>query len=184
MRELVLGPKRFTDLRAALPRVSADVLAQRLRELAAAGVLRRTKLPPPAGSRVYELTAWGQDLEPVVLALGRWGSRGPFPEIDGELSTDALVIALKTLFDAERAGDWELLVELRLGDQRFRAQVGGGRLEIARGVAERADASIGAEPPILAGVLWHDAPRGRLAIDGDADAARAFLSLFPPPEPA
>src|SRR5215210_5774175 len=79
VRELVLGPKRFTDLRAGLPRLSTDVLAQRLRELEAAGVVRRRKLPPPSGARVYELTEWGQDLEPLVIGLGRWGSRAPFP---------------------------------------------------------------------------------------------------------
>src|SRR3977135_907512 len=74
VRELLLGPKRFTDLRTGLPHLSADVLSQRLRELERAGVVRRRKLPPPAGSRVYELTEWGRDLEPVVLDLGRWGS--------------------------------------------------------------------------------------------------------------
>src|SRR5215204_4140654 len=62
VRELLLGPKRFTDLRAGLPNASPNVLAQRLRELEAAGIVRRRKLPPPAASRVYELTEWGQDL--------------------------------------------------------------------------------------------------------------------------
>src|SRR3981081_569297 len=75
VRELLLGPKRFTDLRTGLPHLSADVLSQRLREPERAGSVGRAKLPPPAGSRVYELTEWGRDLEPVVLDLGRWGSR-------------------------------------------------------------------------------------------------------------
>src|SRR5436190_12492610 len=79
VRELVLGPKRFTDLRAGLPNLSADVLAQRLRELDQAGIVRRRKLPPPAGVKVYELTHWGLELEPVLLDLGRWGSRSPLP---------------------------------------------------------------------------------------------------------
>ncbi|MBV9335437.1 MAG: helix-turn-helix transcriptional regulator, partial [Solirubrobacterales bacterium] len=86
VRELLLGPKRFTDLRAGLPHLSPDVLAQRLRELEQGGVVRRAKLPPPAGSRVYELTEWGRELEPVVLGLGLWGSsRAPFPSDHGEL---------------------------------------------------------------------------------------------------
>src|SRR3954454_700014 len=72
VRELLLGPKRFTDLRAGLPHVSPDVLAQRLRELEEAGIVGRRTLSPPAGSRVYELTERGQGLEPAVLALGRW----------------------------------------------------------------------------------------------------------------
>src|ERR687889_2824463 len=79
VRELLLGPKRFTDLRAGLPNVGPDVLAQRLRELEAAGVVRRAKLPPPAASKVYELTPRGAELEPVILALGRWGSVAPVP---------------------------------------------------------------------------------------------------------
>src|ERR671932_1050136 len=79
VRELLLGPKRFTDLRTGLPGVSPNVLAQRLRELEQAGVVRRRRLPPPAASQVYELTEWGVDLEPVLTALGRWGSRSPAP---------------------------------------------------------------------------------------------------------
>ena len=76
VRELLLGPKRFTDLRAGLPRLGPDILSQRLRELEEAGVVRRDQLPPPAGSRVYPVfTDWGRELEPVVLGLGRWGSR-------------------------------------------------------------------------------------------------------------
>src|ERR671915_410189 len=88
VRELLLGPKRFTDLRAGLPKVSPDVLAQRLRELEAAGVLLRRRLEPPAASQVYQLTEWGRGLEPVVLGLGRWGSRSPFPGAGAELGPD------------------------------------------------------------------------------------------------
>src|SRR3954464_16003618 len=77
VRELLLGPKRFTDLRAGLPNVSPNVLAQRLRALERVGVVRRRKLPPPAASRVYVLTDWGEDLEPVITQLGRWGARPP-----------------------------------------------------------------------------------------------------------
>src|SRR3954462_9145850 len=77
VRELLLGPKRFTDLRAGICHAGPNVLAQRLRELEAAGIVRRRQLPPPAASRVYELTEWGSELEPVVTALGRWGARSP-----------------------------------------------------------------------------------------------------------
>ena len=79
VRELLLGPKRFTDLRAGLPRVTPDVLAQRLRDLEADGVLHHHKLPPPSGAQIYELSARGRQLEPVILELGRWGSAEPFP---------------------------------------------------------------------------------------------------------
>src|SRR5256886_7021284 len=79
VRELLLGPKRFTDLRSGLPHVGPDMLSQRLRELEAAGLIERATLPPPAAARVYALTARGHELEPVVLALGRFGSAAPFP---------------------------------------------------------------------------------------------------------
>src|SRR6478752_5733043 len=84
VRELMLGPKRFTDLRAGLPQLSPDVLAQRLRELEQAGIVSRRKLAPPAGARIYELTERGRELEAVVIQLGRWGSSAPFPAEHGE----------------------------------------------------------------------------------------------------
>jgi DNA-binding HxlR family transcriptional regulator len=126
VRELVLGPKRFTDLRAGLANLSPDVLSQRLRGLEGAGIVRRRTLPPPAASRVYELTDWGRELEPVVLALGRWGSRAPFPPGDEPLGIDALILALRTLFDPRAADGLRASYELRLGEQRFHARVAGG----------------------------------------------------------
>src|ERR687891_1843306 len=77
VRELLLGPKRFTDLRTGIPDISPNVLGQRLRELEESGIVRRRKLPPPAAARVYELTEWGQELEPAVVALRRGGTRPP-----------------------------------------------------------------------------------------------------------
>src|ERR671914_2996773 len=99
VRELLLGPKRFTDLRAGLPNVSPNVLAQRLRKLERAGVVRRRKLPPPAASRVYELTDWGLELEPVVISLGRWGARSPSKPCDARLGVDSLILSLRTMFN-------------------------------------------------------------------------------------
>ena len=77
VRELLLGPKRFTDLRAGIPDISPNVLAQRLRELEQSGIVRRRKLAPPAATQVYELTDWARQLEPAILALGRWASNSP-----------------------------------------------------------------------------------------------------------
>lgn len=186
VRELLLGPKRFSDLRAGLPHLSADVLSQRLRELEATGVVRRTKLPPPAASRVYELTEWGKELEPVVISLGRWGSRGPFPETDMPLGADALIIALKTLFDPSLSNGRESEIEITLGEQRFRARVAGESLDVARGTAERPDARITSDPATFAAVLWHgrSVGDGDIEIDGDRRAADRFLKLFPAPRPA
>ena len=103
VRELLLGPKRFTDLRAGLPGVSPNVLAQRLRELEEAAVVRRRKLPPPAASRVYELTEWGMELEPVIVSLGRWGARSPLRPQDAGMSVDSLILSFRAMFDARAA---------------------------------------------------------------------------------
>jgi DNA-binding HxlR family transcriptional regulator len=187
VRELLLGPKRFTDLRAGLPHVGPDILAQRLRELEASGVVRRGTLPPPAGSRIYELTERGQQLEPVVLALGRFGSIAPLPPGEAQIGVDAVVIALKTLFSPSAADGLTAGYELRLGEQHFHLRVADGRLDVARGSAPAPDATIETDPGTLATILWHgrelDAARrsGDLAIAGDEQAVTRLLGLFPLP---
>src|ERR1700755_1287426 len=99
VRDLLLGPKRFTDLLAGLPGASSDVVTQRLRDLAEAGVVRRRRLPPPASAWVYELTSWGNQLEPIVLGLAGWAHSSPRMRYDLPLSADSLVLSLKMLFD-------------------------------------------------------------------------------------
>ena len=186
VRELLLGPKRFTDLRAGLPNLSPDVLSQRLRELEQAGLLHRRKLAPPAASRVYELTTRGLALEPVVLELGRWGSQAPFPD-DAAFGADSFVLALKTLFDPAAADGLDVTVELRLGEDSFRSRVADGRLEAARGSAQTPDAVVASDPGTLAAVLWHDRPlaqalrTGDVEIEGSTPAVKRFLGAFPAP---
>jgi DNA-binding HxlR family transcriptional regulator len=176
IRELLLGPKRFTDLRAGLPHVGPDVLAQRLRDLEESGVIQRAKLPPPAASRVYELTDRGRELEPAVLALGRWGSRAPFPEQDAELGPDAAMLALKTMFDPSQ--ELHASYDVRLGEDRYDVRVRGDRLEITRGVADGADATIETDPGTLAMVLWHGRSADEIAVEGDRATFERFLGLF------
>jgi DNA-binding HxlR family transcriptional regulator len=190
VRELILGPKRFTDLRTGLPAISPNVLTQRLEELEQANVLRRRKLAPPAAAWVYELTPWGQELERVIMALGRWGARSPGLMQGYPLSVDALVLSFRTMFSAEAAGDLEATIELRVGEERFRARISKGQMELRRGEAERPDAIIEAAPEALVAVAYggrrfSDALRaGELKIEGDRNAARRFFTLFPLPEPA
>jgi DNA-binding HxlR family transcriptional regulator len=190
VRELLLGPKRFTDIRASLPGLSADILAQRLRELEATGVVRHHKLPPPAASQVYDLTEWGLELEPVVVALGRWGARAPAPPEGVGMSFDAHILSLRTLFDPETAGDFEALFALRLDDQPFRARVAGGALELVRGEAEGADATVTSDAGTVLALahrrleLGEALDSGALELEGDRTAFERFLGLFPMPEPA
>ena len=190
VRELLLGPKRFTDLRAGLPGASPNVLAQRLRELEGAGVVRRRKLPPPAASRVYELTDWGMELEPVIVRLGRWGARSPSKPRDAALGVDSLILSFRTMFDPLAADGLTAIYELRLGEDRFRAEVADGRFEISRGGAERPDATIETDAGTLAALIYEghelaEAVRsGDVKIEGDESAVERFLTLFPLPEPA
>lgn len=190
VRELLLGPKRFTDLRAGIPKASPNVLSQRLRELERAGVVRRRKLPPPAASRVYELTDWGEELEPVIISLGRWGARSPSKPCDAELGVDSLVLSFRTMFDSLAADGLTASYELRLGEDRFRAVVADGRFEIFRGIADQPDATIETDAGTLAALVYDgrdldEALRsGDLRIEGDESAVARFLGLFSLPEPA
>jgi DNA-binding HxlR family transcriptional regulator len=191
VRELLLGPKRHTDLRRGLPNASPNVLSQRLGELERAGVIRRRKLPPPAGARVYELTDWGRELEDTVMSLGRWAARSPTPAGDAPIrSADSVILALRGRFDAEAANGLRAGYELRLGEDRYRIDVADGRLEAVRGSADRADAIIDTDPDTLDKLLWKSQPladaqrSGRLTIEGDEAAVERFVQLFPMPAPA
>ena len=176
VRELLLGPKRFTDLRAGLPNIGPDVLSQRLRELEERGVVRRDKLPPPAASQVYELTGWGRELEPIVLGLGRWGSQAPVPSADAPLGPDAAMLALKTMF--EPADGFRARLEVRFGEHHYDVRVDGDELQIVRGSAEHPDATIATDPGTLATVLWHNGDAKSVTVDGDREVFRRFQDLF------
>jgi DNA-binding HxlR family transcriptional regulator len=178
VRELLLGPKRFTDLKAGLPGVGPDVLSQRLRDLEAAGLLERRTLPPPASAKVYALTPRGAALEPVVLALGRWGSVAPFPQADATIGVDAFVLALRTLY---AGGDGRGRFALTLDGQPFRAAVGDDGFTVERGEADDPDATITAAPPVLARAMWHGGDLDGVEIGGDRTAAERFLAAFPLP---
>jgi DNA-binding HxlR family transcriptional regulator len=186
VRELLLGPKRFTDLHRGLPTASQNVLSQRLRELERDGVIRRRRLGPPAGSRVYELTEWGQDLEPVLAHLGRWGARAPVTST-AESSADSLILAMRDLFVSDLAADLRGGYELRLGDDSFRAEVADGRIELVRGSAERPDAVVETDVATLWALVLGDRRfddamgSGDLRVEGDRPAAARFIGLFRPP---
>jgi DNA-binding HxlR family transcriptional regulator len=190
VRELLLGPKRFTDIRTGLPGASPNVLAQRLREMEEAGIVRRRRLPPPAPARVYELTDWGRELEPVLAALGRWGARAPLAGPDACMSFDAHLLSLKTLFDPARAGDLELTIGLVTDQGAFRAVVAEGTLTIERGEPDGADVvlegGIGALLALAHGRLDLDdaLSSGEVRLQGARRSADRFLRLFPLPEPA
>ncbi|MEJ7891044.1 MAG: helix-turn-helix domain-containing protein [Solirubrobacteraceae bacterium] len=187
-RELLLGPKRFTDLRTGLPAIGPDVLAQRLRDLTGAGLLAKRQLPPPSAAQVYELTELGARLEPVVMALGNFGSHLPIgADCAMTMSFDAHILSLRTLFAADRAEGFSARVELRLdGGPIYRARVHEGDLVLEQGGWDTPDTVIEGDPGELLGVA-----HGRLAVadtglrvTGDRAVAERFLTLFPLPDPA
>jgi DNA-binding HxlR family transcriptional regulator len=154
VRELLLGPKRFTDLRAGLPGISSNILADRLEMLEMSGVARRRTLPPPAGSKVYELTDWGKDLEAVVAAIGRWGVRSPWRSEDDEIGVDGLMVSFRTMFDPGAAGDLEARYEVVLGGQVFGIEVGDGSIRVYRGAPADPDARIETDVDTLGALVY------------------------------
>lgn len=190
VRELLLGPKRFTDLRSGLPGISPNVLTQRLVELEAAHVVTRRRLPPPASAWVYELSDWGRELEVVIVELGRWGARSPALPRDAALSTNSLILSLRTMFDAGAARGLQARYELRFGDEHFSVEVRDGAIELQRGTAEDPDAVIDTDPNTLAALVYDGADlfaaqrAGELRIHGDKARVKRFLGLFRLPERA
>jgi DNA-binding HxlR family transcriptional regulator len=184
VRDLLLGPKRFTDLQAGLPHGSPNVLTQRLRDLEAAGVVRRRRLPAPASTNVYELTEWGAELEPIVLGLQRWGAGSPSLPHDVPVGCDAAMLALKNAFDPTAAGDLRLTAEVRFLTGTFRLRVDAGTIDIRRGPADDAEVVLETDPPTLEAVAFgqrtlRDAERrGAFTVHGDRARAQRLLKLF------
>lgn len=188
IRELLLGPKRFSDLKADLPGISANTLTQRLEGLEAAGLLVRRRLPPPASTQVYELTAWGYEVEPIVQSLGRWAARSPGHDPSLPLSATSLILSFRTMFDRARAAGVDARVDLRVGRERFAMQIRDGRMEAARGELEEADLVIVGDPTMIAAAVYGGVPvadleaAGALRVSGDRGLLARFLALFPLPE--
>ncbi len=188
----MFGPRRFGDLRANLPGLSANVLTQRLEGLERAGVVRRRKLPPPASVQVYELTEWGLEAEPILLALGRWAVRSPRHDPTLPLSPVALMLSFRAKFDPAKAAGLKLRLGFRLGEEAFDVQVAEGRLDIRRGEPEAADAVVTAAAPVIAGLVYGKAPmaaleaEGALSVTGDRSALQRLADLYelPPKAPA
>ena len=187
MRELMLGPKRFSDLRADLPGISANVLTQRLEGLEAAGLLVRRRLPPPASAQVYELTPWGYEAEPIIQNLGRWAARSPQHDPTLPISAVSIMLSFRTMFDAERAKGLNASIGFRLGHESFLGRIEGGRLEIERGDAEGADVIFTVTAPALAAAVYGGQPldalsaAGALQVECDRALAKRFTTLFPLP---
>src|SRR5699024_3353215 len=132
IRELIFGPRRYSDLAAALPGVSTNILGSRLRELAEAGIVSKRRLPRPAAATVYELTDWGAQLEPALISLGRWAAHTPFDPQVQALSASSFALSLKTTFDPEAAAGVMMNVRLVMDDDVFDSWISAGTFAIGR----------------------------------------------------
>ncbi|MCW3836640.1 winged helix-turn-helix transcriptional regulator [Sphingomonas canadensis] len=186
VRELMFGGRRFNELRAGLPGISANVLTQRLEGLEASRILTRRKLPPPASAQIYELTPWGYEAETIIQELGRWATRSPDHDPTLPLSAASIMLSFRTMISVERAGDLDAVIGFRFGPEAFRAHLHRG-ITVRR--EEPADAALvfDTDPVTLASLVYGGRPfadaeaAGVLRIAGDRALAERFVTLFPLP---
>lgn len=184
IREMMFGPRRFTDLRAGLPSISAKVLTERLEGLERAGIVQRRQLPPPAAAQVYALTEWGYLAEESIQALGRWAARSPGHDPTLPLSAASLMMSFRTMFDPARAAGLAVTGAINVGDERFRVEVRSQRLSAERGEPAVPDFALSAPvASVIAGAVYGKFPLAELenaglAVAGDAAAALRFFDLF------
>lgn len=183
-RELMFGPRRFTDLLTRLPGASTSVLTDRLQRMTEAGVVTRRRLPPPAASWVYELTEWGRDLQPAMLALAQWGRRSPGRRSDLSSTPAAVAMSLLAHFDPSSAEGLEAEVDLHLDGDRFRAVLGDGELRIGPPQAAPAPAVVRVDAEHLKALLGaagagpEQLAAAGIEVEGDVDAVRRLLGTL------
>jgi DNA-binding HxlR family transcriptional regulator len=185
VRELLEGPKRYTDLAAGLPGVSTNVLAARLRDLEAGGIVQKRRLPPPAASTVYELTEYGSELQEVVYAIARWGARtlGP-PTPEDEIESDWGENAFPALFNPERAHDLAGVYVLRIAGDVFTVKVEDGRVCATVGASPEADFDAALDFETFFGLASGDlSPRdaieqGLVELEGEPEELERFFEAF------
>lgn len=184
IRELMMGPRRFSDLRKDLCGLSANVLTQRLEGLEASGVIQRRKLPPPASVQVYELTDWGYEIEPVFMVLGRWAARSPQHDPTLPISAVSIMQSFKTMFDPVRALDAKMRLGFVLGEDRMVVTVADGVIDARRGEVEACDVVVRAPAQAVAAAVYGKAPlvvlegEGTMAIEGDRAMFERFVDFF------
>ena len=181
LRELAYGPRRFSGLKRDLPGISANVLTQRLAELEQRGVVRRTRLPPPASIQVYEATEWGREVAPVIGALGKWAARSPLHNPTLPMSHVSVMMSLQTLLSPELARGLEARIGFRFGDIQYVGTLADGRFDVERTDATACAVVFSGSSNDIAAVIHGGAPFDLITVEGDLDLARRFVTLFPLP---
>lgn len=181
LRELAYGPRRFSELKADLPGISANVLTQRLAELETRGLVRRTKLPPPASVQVYEATEWGLEAVPTIAALGRWAARSPWHDPTLPMSHVSIIMSLQTLISPARAKGFDARIGFQLGETSYVVTVDDGRLDVERGPISDCAVEFHGAPSDIAAVIHGGGPFDLIEVKGDMELAKRFVTLFPLP---
>lgn len=190
IRELMLGAKRFSDIRADLPGISANTLTQRLEGLERAGIVIRSQLPPPASGQVYELTEWGYQSKPIMGALGRWATRSPGHDPTLHFSPVSLMLSFEAMGQPGLPRDIHAVIGFRLGRESYGARITGGAIRAERGLPAGADLVFAGAPAAVAAAVYGGVPLaaleadGALTIEGDRKLAERFVALFPLPPKA
>ena len=191
IRELMMGPRRFSDLRKDLCGLSANVLTQRLEGLEVSGIVQKRKLPPPASVQVYELTGWGYEIKPVYMVLGRWAARSPQHDPTLPISAVSIMMSFETMFDAARAGEAAMCLGFVLDEDRMVVAVGDGGIAVRRGEGEGCDVVVRASPPaVVAAAVYGRVPlealegEGAMSIEGDRKVFERFIDFFHLPQKA
>jgi DNA-binding HxlR family transcriptional regulator len=181
LRELAYGPRRFSELKTDLQGISANVLTQRLTELESRGLVRKTKLPPPASVQVYEATAWGLEAAPVIGALGKWAARSPWHDPTLPMSHVSVMMSLQTLFSHAKADGLHARIGFRFGEASYVATVHSDRLDVERTQVENCDVVFTGASNDVAAVIHGGAPLDLIRVEGDMALAKRFITLFPLP---
>jgi DNA-binding HxlR family transcriptional regulator len=181
LRELAYGPRRFSELRADLVGISANVLTQRLTELEARGLVRKTRLPPPASVQVYEATEWGLEAVPLIAHLGRWAARSPWHDPTLQMSHVSVIMSLQTLISSDLADGLDARIGFQFGDTGYVTRVHDGRLDVERTAPENCAVVFTGAPSQVAAVIHGGAAFELIRVEGDMALAKRFVKLFPLP---
>ena len=184
LREMMFGPRRFSELKADLPGISANVLTRRLIELEERGLVRKVKLPPPASVQVYEATDWGLEASPVIGQLGKWAARSPLHDPSLAISHVSVMLSLQTMIDSARAADMDARLGFRLGPASYVAHLHDGVIDVERREIAGCEVVFTAAPADLTAVVYGGAPLESVGVEGNIGLARRFITLFPLPPKA
>jgi len=181
LRELAYGPRRFSELKADLTGISANVLAQRLTELESRGLVRKLKLAPPASIQVYVATEWGLEVVPLIASLGKWAARSPWHNPALRMSHVSVIMSFQTLISPELADGLDARVGFQFGDVSYVTTIHDGRLDVQRGPIENCGVEFIGTPSEIAAVVHGGAPLEMIEVKGDMELAKRFRTLFPLP---